>query len=131
MILDLLVVFAGGRRIPGLLAILLGGYLDALLVLCNLKVFAVDLQNHIAAGTENAGDLPDGEPPDKRDGEDVKNPLRIRAHCAQHGDFKLQSHRGGVKGHKSKNDNEQTQAHKPPGHLTAAPAKHYLRPIPT
>jgi hypothetical protein len=39
--------------------------------------------------------------------------------------------KGGKEGCKSKNDNEQTQAHETLGHLTAAAAEHYLRPIPT
>ena len=130
LVTDLLLVLARHRRRARLLAVLLSRDLDALLVFVDLVFSAVDAEDHVAAGTEDAHDLTNGQPGDERNGEDVKDPLRVRVHRAHQGHCDNSSTEGG-KGHKSKNDNGQTQAHRSAGHLTAAAAKHYIRPIPT
>ena len=78
-----------------MLAVLLGRLLYALLILGDREFPAVDAQHDVAAGTEDAHHLTDGEPCHEGDGEDVKDPLGIGAHRAQHGDFELRSERRG------------------------------------
>ena len=98
LILNLPVVFARQRSRAVLLAILFGRDLYALLELGDLEFLAVHAQHDIAAGTEDAHHLTDGEPCHEGDGEDVKDPLGVGAHRAQHGDFELRSGGGGEEG---------------------------------
>ena len=59
------------------------------------------------------------------------DPLGVGAHRSQHGASLAPREKNGVKGHKSKGDNAQTQPHTILGQLTATRTEHYLRPIPT
>ncbi len=94
LILDLLVFLARQRCRAVLLPILVGRDLHAPLILVDLEFSAVDAEHDVAARAEDAHHLTEGEPQHEGDGEDVKDPLGVGAHRAQHGDVGLRLREG-------------------------------------
>jgi len=97
LILELPVLFLRQRGGAVLLPVLFGGELHALLILGHREFFAVDAEDDVAAGTEDAHHLTDGEPPHKRDGEDIKTHLAL-ARIVRSMATSNSVLRGGVKG---------------------------------
>jgi hypothetical protein len=109
LVLDLLLVFPRERYVAALLAELLVRALHALLPFGDLDFAAVHLEDDVCAGAEDLQHLAERQPHDERPDEDDEDVLGVRAHHAQHEGVSAPE-REGVKGHKSKNDNAQTQA---------------------
>src|SRR5439155_12653996 len=111
---------------PPLTPLLLQGALEHGLALMQAHILSVHLQHDISGAAQDLGNLAQHEPDDEGDRQYVEDVFRARAHAAHHGE----STPAGLKGHKSKSHNAETQATGGRFRLTAAPAEHYLRPIP-